>query len=435
VSRSRGFSGDLFEPAPASPRAAPERAPEPATLTVSALTALAKGVLERGIGSVWVAGEVTGWKRYPSGHCYFTLRDAHAQLRCVLFRMEAQRLPADPTEGMQVRLLGSLTIYEKKGDCQFVARELETRAAGGLWKIAFEKLRAKLEAEGLLARERKRPLPPYPATVGVVTSPVGAALHDILHVIRRRAPWVRVVLSPAKVQGQGAAADIARAIARFSGDPSVEVLIVGRGGGGIEDLWAFNEEPVARAIAACPVPVISAVGHETDVTIADLVADFRAPTPSAAAECAVPDGEALSATLLGCYVRLRQALGRGTARQREQVARSRAELERALRLRLRSTAGQVQELGEALPEAMQARVVRSRETLGRLAGRLDALSPLGVLQRGYAVALDDHGRVVRRAAQLPAGHEFLLRLADGSVVARSLGPLAEETGTGNGEEP
>jgi exodeoxyribonuclease VII large subunit len=425
VSRQRSFHDDLFQPEPAPARAVVPAPAEPVTISVSALVARARGVLERGVGTLWVGGEVTGWKRYPTGHCYFTLRDARAQLRCVMFRMEAQRLPADPGEGMQVRVLGALTMYEKKGDCQFVVRELETRDAGGLYKVAFEKLRAKLDAEGLLAPERKRALPPYPEAIGIVTSPVGAALQDILQVIRRRAPWVRIVLSPARVQGRGAAVEVARAIARFGSAPGVDVLIVGRGGGGSEDLWAFNEEPLARAIAACPVPVISAVGHETDVTIADLVADFRAPTPSAAAECAVPDREVLSETLLGTYVRLRQALGRGTVRQRERVTRIRAGMEASMHTRVRTARAHVEEVDGCMAEAMQQRVWRTRERLSHLAGTLDAFSPLAVLRRGYAVALDEHGRVLRSSADLPAGRAFRLRLADGSIAAESRGGIEE----------
>lgn len=405
--QSRRPYGDLFDP-PADGGAAPPppAAPEENVLTVGALTALARGILERAFASVWVAGEVTGWKRYgSSGHCYFTLRDASAQVRCVMFRMEAQRLPADPEEGMQVRVLGRLTLYDKKGDCQFVVRELEAKAVGGLWRVAFEKLRARLDAEGLLSPARKRALPAFPETVGVVTSPVGAALQDILHVIRRRAPWVRVVLSPAKVQGEGAATDVARALARLAAAPDIDVIIVGRGGGSAEDLWAFNEEPVARAIAGSPVPVISAVGHETDITIADLVADMRAPTPSAAAECAVPDGLALAAGLRVTENRLRQALARGVTRRQERVGR----------------------MGEELEECMRDRLTRLRERTARLARTLDALSPLGILARGYAVAQDAEGRVVRRAEQLPAGAAFRVRLADGSVRAISQGPTEGES--------
>ena len=402
--QSRRLHGDLFDPPARGGAGAPP--PDPAdedVLTVSALAALARGILERTFASVWVAGEVTGWKRYgSSGHCYFTLRDAGAQVRCVMFRMEAQRLPADPEEGMQVRVLGRLTLYDKRGDCQFVVRGLETKAAGGLWRVAFEKLRAKLDAEGLLAPARKRPVPAFPETVGVVTSPVGAAFQDILHVIRRRAPWVRVLLSPAKVQGEGAAADVARALARLAAVPEVDVILVGRGGGAVEDLWAFNEEPVARAIAASRVPVISAVGHETDITIADLVADMRAPTPSAAAECAVPDGLALASGLRVTENRLRQALARGVTRRQERLNRA----------------------GEELEGCMRDRLGRARERMVRLARTLDALSPLGILARGYAVAQDAEGRVVRRAAQLPAGAAFRLRLPDGSVRATSQGEEA-----------
>ncbi|NJD11438.1 MAG: exodeoxyribonuclease VII large subunit [Gemmatimonadetes bacterium] len=371
-------------------------------MSVSALPALARETLERAIPSLWVAGEVAGWKRYgSSGHCYFSLRDAHAQIRCVMFRSDAQRLPADPDEGMQVRVLGRLTLYDRKGDVQFVVRELEARAAGGLWRVAFEKLRAQLEAEGLLAAARKRPLPDFPETVGVVTSPAGAVLQDILHVIRRRAPWVRVVLSPAPVQGDGAAREIGRALARLGAVAGIDVIIVGRGGGGVEDLWAFNEEPVARAIAACPVPVISAVGHETDVTIADLVADVRAPTPSAAAERAVPDGLALAAGLRVAEGRLRGALLRGVTERRDHLA----------------------QLAEGLEDALRDWIVRTRERVARLAHTLEALSPLGILARGYAVAQTAGGRVVRSCRELPGGTPFRLRLGDGSVQARSEGAL------------
>ena len=396
----RDTRGPTGEPSPPPAGAAADQA-----LSVSALTSLARETLERAFPALWVAGEVAGWKRYgSSGHCYFTLRDASAQIRCVMFRTDAQRLPADPEEGIQVRALGRLTLYDRKGDMQFVVRELEARAAGGLWRVAFEKLRAKLEAEGLLAAARKRPVPAFPATVGIVTSSAGAALQDILQVIRRRAPWVRVVLSPARVQGEGAAREIARALGRLGSAGGIDVVIVGRGGGGIEDLWAFNEEPIARAIAACPVPVISAVGHETDVTIADLVADLRAPTPSAAAERAVPDGLALVAGLRVTESRLRQALLRGVARRRDRLA----------------------QLAEGLEDCTRERIARSRERVARLSHTLEALSPLGILARGYAVARTEAGRVVRRADELPAGTRFWLRLADGSVGARSEGRAKED---------
>ncbi|MGH7483121.1 MAG: exodeoxyribonuclease VII large subunit, partial [Longimicrobiales bacterium] len=287
-------------------------------LSVSAVNRLARELIEGGLPPLWVAGEVSGWRRYASGHCYFGLKDADAQIRCVMFSSDARRLPADPEEGMAVRVLGGLTLYEKRGEFQLRARRLEAAGEDGLWRLAFERLKSKLDEEGLLSAARKRPLPRCPVTIGIVTSPLGAVLHDILHVIERRAPWTRVVLSPTRVQGEGAAGEIAAAIRLFARAP-VDLLIVARGGGSIEDLWPFNEEPVARALADARVPVISAVGHETDVTIADLVADLRAPTPSAAAELAVPDGDTIRRNLDACGERLRAALERRVERPRRRL--------------------------------------------------------------------------------------------------------------------
>ena len=252
----------------------------PRIWSVAELNRAVRGLLEFEFPPLYVAGEVANWKRASSGHCYFTLKDEAAQLRCVMWRSDATRLPIDPEEGMRVRAFGSATLYEARGDFQLNVRSLEGEGEAGLWKLAFEKLRARLEAEGLLDPARRRPIPAFPRSVGVVTSLSGAALRDILTVIGRRAPWTRVVLYGTRVQGEGASLEIAAAIGKLGGSGEVDLLIVGRGGGSIEDLWAFNEEPVARAIAECPVPVISAVGHETDVTIADLVADLRAPTPT-----------------------------------------------------------------------------------------------------------------------------------------------------------
>src|SRR5262245_48496139 len=245
---------DLFdkprdaEPAPRAPRSGPVVEPVQA-LTVTGLNALAREMLESAFPPIWVSGEVTGWKRAQTGHCYFSMRDKQSMIRCVMFRADVERLPTMPNEGMQVRTLGTLTLYEKRGEFQFVVKILEGVGAGGLWRLAFEKLKATLEAEGLLRLECKRPLPAHPTTVGVITSPFGAALHDIVHVIQRRAPWTRVVFAPARVQGQGAALDVARAIRLFARARVADVLIVGRGGGATEDLWSFNEEVVARAIA------------------------------------------------------------------------------------------------------------------------------------------------------------------------------------------
>ncbi|MGH7447585.1 MAG: exodeoxyribonuclease VII large subunit, partial [Longimicrobiales bacterium] len=369
---------------------------------------------------LWVEGEISGWKRYSSGHRYFCLRDADAQINAVLFRSDAQRLPAEPEEGMRVRVFGSVTLYDKRGDYQLVARRVEATGAGGLWRLAFDKLRTKLEAEGLLDPARKRPLPRHPRAVGIVTSPVGAALHDILHVIERRAPWTRVVLSPARVQGEGAAEDVARAIRLFErGRVPIDVLIVGRGGGSIEDLWAFNEESVARAIAACPVPVISAVGHEVDVTISDLVADLRAPTPSAAAEHAVPDGDVLRDELMAARARLARTLRRFAVRRREQLDAAREHVDRRMHRLVAKRHEQLVVARERLDQRVQRIVEQRRATIARLAAQIDALSPLQSLARGYAVPLDDHGRILRRIADFRIDAPFRLRVADGTIQGRT----------------
>lgn len=384
------------------------------TYSVTAVNALVRELLEGSIPPLWVSGEVTGWKRYPSGHCYFSLRDANAQLRSVIFRGDASRLPTDPEEGMVVRAFGTLSLYERRGDFQFIVREIEAEGAGGLWRLAFERLREKLEAEGLLAPERKLPIPPFPERIGVVTSAAGAALHDILTVIERRAPWVEVLVIPARVQGDGAAEDLARAVARAGRRSDLDLLIVGRGGGSVEDLWAFNEEVLARAIADSRIPVISAVGHEVDVTIADLVADLRAPTPSAAAERAVPDRIALS--------RMTDDLAnRITYRIRQRIAELR---------------GEVLVNETALSRGVEGLLRTRRERLMQAAARLEALSPLSALRRGYAVPTGEDGRILRSTGQFQPGSGFELRVVDGRVACRveevrpdAVDPAIEETNT------
>jgi len=402
MSRDRfDFAGEPRRPDPPrrrAPYADPlARQPGPTAdeaCSVTELNTLVKATLEGMLPPLWVSGEVTGWKRYGgSGHCYFALRDELAQVRAVMFRSDAGRLPTDPEEGMRVRVLAAPTLYERRGDFQLVVRQLETEAGDGLWRLAFERLRGKLDAEGLLAPERKRALPAHPACVGVVTSPVGAALQDILNILARRAPWTRVVLSPARVQGDGAAEDVAAALRRLDAAGVADVIIVGRGGGSMEDLWAFNEEPVARAIAGCTVPVISAVGHETDVTIADLVADMRAPTPSAAAEYAVPDGAELRRGLLLTEARLRGALVSTVSAAREQV----------------------EGWHVALEDAVQYRLETARERLHGSAALLEALSPLAALGRGYAVPRGPDGRILRSAADFAPGLPFQLRVRDGEI--------------------
>ena len=365
--------------------------------TVTEVTRRARVVIEAGLPALWIRGEVTGFKAWRSGHWYFSLRDRFSQIRCVMFSTDNRRLPAPPTEGMQVFAFAQPSIYEDKGEFQLTIKELLSTEQGGLWKLAFEKARAALLKDGLLDPARKRRLPPFPRRIAVVTSPDGAALRDIEAVIARRwpPPLAELVLVAAKVQGDGAEASVCAALARL-GTLDVDVAIVGRGGGSAEDLWTFNSERVARAVAAVPVPVISAVGHETDVTLCDLVADLRAPTPSAAAEAATPD----RAEVLVHLEHLAERLARG------------------LSLRSQRVVDRLDRAGDRLSGAMQWRLEESGALLTAHGARLDALSPLKVLARGYAVARDEGGAVLKRVKQFPAGREFRLRVTDGEIDAR-----------------
>ena len=413
---------DLFEdgeveeaPTPPPPQ------PEPKVWSVYQVNKAVRGLLESSVEPLWVGGEIGSWTRSRAGHCYFTLKDDRAQLRGVMFARESQHLPTDPDEGMRVRVYGDLTLYEARGEYQLVVRRLETEGKEGLWRKAFEELKGKLEKEGLLAPELKQSLPGFPGCIGVVTSPTGAALHDIRSVLERRAPWVRVVLAGARVQGQGASLEIAAAIEHLAGTGLPDVIIVGRGGGSLEDLWAFNEEPVARAIAACPIPVVSAVGHEVDVTISDLIADVRAPTPSAAAEAVVPDGVELAVRLRRVPERLGRALRRTAARPGLEVRDRLARLVRAVERRLQPARQTLDRSATGLERSIGGLVRDRRARTGALAGRLEALSPLSTLARGYAVARTDDGRLLRGIGDFPEGQAFRLRVQDGVVHAEAKG--------------
>jgi len=362
--------------------------------TVGEVTKRARAVIEAGLPPLWVRGEITGFKAWRSGHWYFSLRDKTAQLRCVMFAKQNYRLPT-PVDGMQVFVFARPSVYEEKGDFQLTVMELLSTAEGGLWKLAFEKAKAALLRDGLLDPARKRRLPSFPRRIAVVTSPDGAVLRDIQSVVARRWPLAELIVVPAQVQGAKAEASVCSALNRISRLP-VDVLIVGRGGGSVEDLWAFNSERVARAVAAMPMPVISAIGHETDVTLCDLVADLRAPTPSAAAEAATPDR---AEVLLQCGV-----LGQRLAR--------------ALRIASRHVVERLNRTGDRLVRGMEHRLEKSSALLTANSARLDALSPLRVLARGYAVARDEQGAVLKRVAQLPPGKEFRLRVTDGEVNGR-----------------
>jgi exodeoxyribonuclease VII large subunit len=362
--------------------------------TVGEVTKRARAVIEAGLPALWVRGEVANFLAARSGHWYFSLRDNTAQLRCVMFAKQNFRLPA-LVDGTQVFVFGRPSVYEPKGDFQLTVAELLSTEQGGLWKLAFEKAKAALLKDGLLDPARKRRLPPFPRRIAVVTSPDGAALRDIQAVIGRRWPIAELIIVPAQVQGAKAEGSVCSALNRISRLP-VDVLIVARGGGSVEDLWAFNSERVARTVAAMPMPVISAIGHETDVTLCDLVADLRAPTPSAAAEAATPD-------------RLEVLAQCGIVGQR---------LARALRIASRHVIERLDRTGDRLVRCMDSRLEKSGALLTAHSARLDALSPLKVLARGYAVARDSDGRVLKRVAQLPSGKEFRLRVTDGEVNGR-----------------
>ena len=422
-------SGDGAGPAPAGSEGAAGvpgvDASGPKVWSVSQVNRAVRGLLEDSVEPLWVGGEIGSWTRSRAGHCYFSLKDERAQLRAVMFSREARKLPTDPDEGTKVRAFGDLTLYEARGEYQMVVRKLEAEGAEGLWRKAFEELRKRLEAEGLLAPERKRRLPRYPRCVGVVTSPTGAALRDVISVMARRAPWSSILLAGSRVQGEGASSEIAAALRRLDASGRADVIIVGRGGGSLEDLWAFNEEPVARAIAACETPVVSAVGHEVDVTIADLVADARAPTPSAAAEAVVPDGVALLEQLRRTPERLGRGLRRAGQRRREAVADRLVRLGRAMERRLVPTRQAVSLGADRLERRMTTLATDRRSRLSALSGRLEALSPLSTLARGYSVARTPEGRVLRSVDDLQPGTRFHLRVADGTVEAESLGPVEE----------
>lgn len=385
-------------------------------LSVSRLIGLLREVVEENFMQVRVEGEVSNFSVPASGHFYFSLKDDDAQLRVVMFRTHSRLLRFAPENGMKVVCGGRVSLYSQRGELQFIAESLEPAGIGGR-QLAFEQLRARLAAEGLFAEALKRPLPSHPQTVGVVTSATGAAIHDILQILRRRGAGVRVLLAPVRVQGEGAAGEIAQAIADLNRQGEAEVLIVGRGGGSIEDLWAFNEEVVARAIRASRIPVISAVGHEIDVTIADLAADLRAPTPSAAAEMVARGRLELEAHLDQLTTRM-AALMEGRL---ELLAERLGGMERRLRSPAQDLVAQRALLGQLesrLTHGVERLRQRAGDRLGGLVGRLEALSPLATLERGYAIVFSSSGRVVRRATEVKSGDLVQVRLSRGSLRAR-----------------
>lgn len=386
-------------------------------LSVSELNARIKGLIESDpvLGSVYVRGELSNYKVYPSGHHYFTLKDAESSLRCVMFRSAASKLRFRPESGMRVTAWGRVAVYPRDGAYQLYCEGLMPEGAGDL-QVAYEQLKAKLVAEGLFDPAHKKPIPRYPERIAVITSSAGAAVHDIIRVLRKRWPVAKVVLLPVRVQGVEAPPEIAGALRYANKYRVADVIITGRGGGSIEDLWAFNDERVARAIYASELPVISAVGHEPDVTIADFVADLRAATPSNAAELVAPDVSELRDAIRSASARLDQAIDRGLSQRRTALT------ELASRRVMQSPTGfidqrrlELDSIRLRLDAAATGRLHRERQEFARLAAKLDALSPLKVLGRGYSIALDAEGRAVREAGQLKAGDKLDLRLSRGGA--------------------
>ena len=448
------------------------RAPEPSTagsqarrvLTVTELTVRVRDLLEQEFFEVWVEGELSNCRVWNTGHLYFTLKDGASQIRSVIFRSALRYLRFKPADGLRVVARGRVSVYEPKGEYQLVCEHLEPHGLGAL-QLAFDQLKKRLHAEGLFDAARKRPLPALPRKIGIVTSLDGAAIRDIIKVLRRRYANAHLVICPARVQGQDAAPDVARALRQIARVPGVDVVIVGRGGGSIEDLWAFNEEMVARAISRVPVPVISAIGHETDVTIADFVADVRAPTPSAAAELVVAGKDQFGSRIDTLRDRLRAAeraqvqrlsrrvhvvdsrpafagfrarlamrsrhaadLSHSLARLARAAANARMRRIQALERRLSAfDAGRRLALWKArlvgsdgrLATAFRRQHHRAAAHLGNIAGRLDSLSPLAVLGRGYAVAWNaDKTMVLRDAASVAPGDTVRVTLSRGEIDAK-----------------
>ncbi len=436
-------------------------APERRIFTVSELNAAIRAVLDAEFQEVWVSGEISGLKLAASGHYYFTLKEREAQVRCVAFRSSHRYWKFKPQDGLAVLARWRIDVYEARGEYQLLIELLEPQGLGAL-QLAFEQLKKKLAAEGLFAPERKRPLPRFPRRIGIVTSPRGAAIADMVHILSRRFPGLHIRLFPAQVQGEGSVEDVVRGIEYFSRTRWADVVIVGRGGGSLEDLWTFNEEAVARAIAACAVPVISAVGHETDVTIADYAADLRAPTPSAAAELAAPlredvldrvaaarakAAQGLRYRLAMLERRLRQQgidralgilhrrVGRNLQRIDEQEFRMRERMREALgraersrrvledrlrrfdaRPRLAAGRRRMETAHAAAVRTIETRLARRRSRLEQLTAQLAQLSPLRILERGYAIVSNESG-ILKEAAAAPPGSRVHVRLAKGELDA------------------
>jgi exodeoxyribonuclease VII large subunit len=457
------FSGKLLAVAFADQLGFTFRAPERRVWIVRDLVAAVRTNIEREYSDIWVEGEISNFRAHDSGHLYFTLKDETSQIRVVMFRSQARLLRFRPQDGMQVVLRGRVTIYEGRGELQLSAEYLEPKGAGAL-QVAFEQLKAKLEAEGLFDSARKKPIPPLPRRIGVVTSPQAAALRDILNILRRRHHTANILVYPAQVQGDIAAAEVSAGVKYFNRAKNVDVILVARGGGSAEDLAAFNNEGLARTIASSEIPVISAVGHETDFTIIDFVADLRAPTPSAAAELVIRSRQEIEEQAESLHLRLARAMRYrllmakqtltvvaqhgafarmidginqrqqklddlrfrlGTA-ERKIIEQRRRRWEQAsaavrhydVRRVLMGIRRELSSRNAAVASAIKNALLRQRSRLEQLEHELKALSPVAILERGYALVFDSSGKLVKSSAQVETGDEISARLAKGTLTAR-----------------
>ena len=415
---------------------------ESKALSVTQLVRKMKRAIESGVGKLWIEGEVSNLKKQASGHWYFSLKDDGSQIQCALFNARRKEGSEALEDGLKVKIFADATIYEPRGQLQLIVEKVETSGLGDL-QAKFEALKRKLLAEGLFEQSRKKPLPVFPRTIGIVTSPTGAAIQDILNILTRRAPWVQPVLSPVRVQGKGVEHEIANAIQKLNrpqayGYPTCDLLIVGRGGGSLEDLWAFNEEVVARAIAASTIPIISAVGHEIDFTIADFVADMRAPTPSAAAELAVPDAIELKNILTNAKKRITRSLSHALREPTQRIDQLRESLSQIAETSLLSRKQHFRELllkhenlhprrildrrtertiqlQRALTQSAQRQLLERKLKLENLQSLIRTLGPDSAFKRGFSITMNEDGKIIRSNKDTKPGMRLRTKLIDGEI--------------------
>ena len=385
------------------------------TLSVSQITGHIQQTLEKDFASVWVKGEISNLTRHSSGHWYFSLKDSGAQLGSVMFRRQNESVRFEPAHGMEITAHGRITVYPPQGRYQLVVDQMLPAGQGDL-HLAFENLKKKLQAEGLFDPSLKQNLPKYPSKIGIVTSPTGAAIRDMINILSRRFPLAEIILMPVKVQGDGAAAEIANAIEIFNSLDECQVLLVGRGGGSLEDLWAFNEEIVARAIAASSIPIVSAVGHETDTTISDFVADHRAPTPSAAAELVVPD----QIELAKWFSQVEQSLQTNIRSRIDKYGMRLISISKSYALKrpelmIEQSVQKLDHLEDRSLRSTQDKISRLTARLDNLAVSIETLNPLSILKKGYSVLSDSQGELIRSIDQVSDGTELRMRLNDGEI--------------------